>query len=143
MRQAMGLVRKPPPRALVGATGLLCAAAIVVLAVIRDAPGLIPLCYAGLVSSLFFDVGLVNRMLSLRPVVFLGNISFPLYLIHVMPIMAVTYHARLADVAASTCRLWLVALVAGLIALAWGLHIAVERRTIALGNAVLRRGRAR
>jgi peptidoglycan/LPS O-acetylase OafA/YrhL len=47
--------------------------------------------FAFLLYGLAFQRGIVNKLLSTRIAVFLGNISFPLYLTHVVPILWLHY----------------------------------------------------
>jgi peptidoglycan/LPS O-acetylase OafA/YrhL len=47
--------------------------------------------FALLLYGLAFQQGTVNTVLSSRPVVFLGEISFPLYLVHVAPLLWLRY----------------------------------------------------
>ena len=51
----------------------------------------------------------------------------PLYLIHVMPVLAFGHHAQTLGLSDQAFRVGLVALLGGLVIVAWGLHRWVER----------------
>lgn len=85
-----------------------------------------PAAFALLVFFLSFGVGGLDRFLSSRPIMFLGRISFPLYLVHMMPLLwlAPRYHSvGLGPVAATAL---LLADVACCAAVATALHYLVE-----------------
>jgi len=88
---------------------------------------LTPAGFAVLIYCLSFRAGALDRFLSSRPVMFLGRISFPLYLVHVMPLLWLVsiYHAApLAPLAATAV---VFAYMAGCIGLSALLHRFVER----------------
>lgn len=91
--------------------------------------GALTLCFGALVYGLAADRGPVNRVLSSRPAMWLGEISFPLYLVHVMVLMWLRY-ALDADHAGPAERLTATTLALLFVfGLAWLLHIYVERPT--------------
>lgn len=84
---------KPSDRARTGAgiASLLLAAAIVGILywldanpvpTIHDSAGLVDVLFVPLVSTLAIGAGTLPAMLSLRPMVYLGHISFSLYMVH-------------------------------------------------------------
>lgn len=81
-----GLVRRSPgPRA--GATGLELVALAAVALFVSHAAGspaelLAPLVFGGAVWLFAFERGLVSRLLSARPFVWMGKLSFALYMVH-------------------------------------------------------------
>jgi peptidoglycan/LPS O-acetylase OafA/YrhL len=93
--------------------------------------------FASLLYGLAFQQGAVNRFLSSRAMVFLGKISFPLYLVHVIPLLwlryflqanGTTYYSPLQKLAALAC--W----AAGCILTATLLHYFVEKPFHAIGR---------
>ena len=88
---------------------------------------LLTLCFGLLVYGLAADRGLANRMFSAPTAVWLGEISFPLYLVHVMVLMWMRYalfqdHPGLAEKLSATGLA-----IMFIFSLAWLLHIYVER----------------
>jgi peptidoglycan/LPS O-acetylase OafA/YrhL len=63
----------------------------------------------------------VFRPLNWRPMRFVGNLSYSLYLVHHVILKAVAAHSRLGTVSRA-----LIALLVSL-AIAWVIHVAVER----------------
>ena len=89
----------------------------------------ITLCFGALVYGLASDRGLANRLLSTPVAVWLGRISFPLYLVHVMALAWLRY-GLYRDNAGDAERLLALGLYAVFIlCLAWLLHLYVERPT--------------
>lgn len=113
-----------PPR-LVGRASLAAIAAIAVLACTR-AGALVDFPFAALIFLLAYQSGPVNRVLASRVALFFGAISFPLYLLHVMPLTWLRYAVARGEVAAPLAGVALLALVAALIGLAFVLHRLVE-----------------
>jgi peptidoglycan/LPS O-acetylase OafA/YrhL len=100
----------------------------------------LPLSYATLILALSFQRGPIARALSAPFVQFLGRISFPLYLLHVMPLLWLDYrlqsgHAALVPSIAAL--LLYVVLSVGLAAL---LHVAIERPSHRWGRRWARTG---
>jgi peptidoglycan/LPS O-acetylase OafA/YrhL len=97
---------------------------------------LINFCFAALLYGLAFQKGVVNALLSSRVVVFLGEISFPLYLVHFVPVLWLQYFLRTTGSAYSHGQIWLAmgcwAIVC--IALATLLHYLVEKPFHAWGR---------
>lgn len=81
----------------------------------------------------------MNAALASPLALFLGKISFPLYLIHAMPIAAVAFHAEQTGTSLTMYRLELLLLSAGLVLLAWVLHRSVENTAIRLGRRLIAR----
>ncbi|WP_311885820.1 MULTISPECIES: acyltransferase [unclassified Pseudomonas] len=67
------------------------------------------LLFAAVITCFYMDRGFVSRALSWRPLVFLGEISFSVYLIHQVVIRLTTQEQLLADYGPYT-RFWFVAL---------------------------------
>lgn len=63
----------------------------------------------------------IFRLLNWRPMRFVGNLSYSLYLVHHVALKAVAEHARLGTVASA-----LLALLVSL-AVAWAIHVVVEK----------------
>jgi len=79
---------------------------LVLLAAIQAKAGFIlaPALFAGLILALSFQSGAVDRALAARPILWLGRISFPLYLLHLTPLNWMIAHlgpARLGELAAT------------------------------------------
>ena len=102
-------------------------------------PGLMPLAFVPLIASLFHQRGLINGVLASPAIVALGRISFPLYLLHAMPIMLLDYHLRSGRPVWNATYLFAMGgLCLLLIALAWLLHVAVERPSHRWARAAFR-----
>jgi peptidoglycan/LPS O-acetylase OafA/YrhL len=92
--------------------------------------------FAALLYGLAFQQGVVNRFLASRPMVFFGKISFPLYLVHVIPLLCLRYYLQVHDAAYSpwqkfaTLACWAV----GCILAATLLHDFVEKPIQAMGR---------
>jgi peptidoglycan/LPS O-acetylase OafA/YrhL len=92
--------------------------------------------FASLLYGLAFQRGFVNALLSSRIAVFLGEISFPLYLVHVVPLLWLRYfllsnaamYSHIQKSAALIC--W----AAGCILMATFLHYFAEKPFHALGR---------
>lgn len=97
-----------------------------------------PAAFALLVFFLSFGVGSLDRFLSSRPVMFLGRISFPLYLVHLTPLLWLAEHCRNAGVRPVAASGLLVADVALCTAAATVLHYLVERPSHRWAQAQLR-----
>jgi peptidoglycan/LPS O-acetylase OafA/YrhL len=88
---------------------------------------LAPAGFALLIFCLSFRVGEIDRLLSSRPALFLGRISFPLYLVHVTPLLWLVSRYRLAHLGPVAGAGLILAYIAGCLALAALLHRFVER----------------
>jgi peptidoglycan/LPS O-acetylase OafA/YrhL len=89
--------------------------------------GALTLCFGVLVYGLASGRGIANGMFSTPTAVWLGEISFPLYLVHVMVLMWLRYalfqdHPGLAEKLGATGLA-----IMFIFSLAWLLHIYVER----------------
>lgn len=115
-----------PPRYVSEAS--LAAALVVAMAChFEKGPVAAPAGFALLIFFLSFRAGALDRLLSSKPLMFLGRISFPLYLVNLTPLlwMYSTYgHAGLNGLAGLGM---LVACVLGVVALATLLHHGVEK----------------
>ena len=91
--------------------------------------GLITLCFGAIVYGLAADRGLANRVFAAPLAVWLGRISFPLYLAHLMALAWLRY-GLFRDNAGVTERLTgLLVYLVFIFSLAWLLHVYVERPT--------------
>ena len=113
--------------------GTIAIGALIALAACLSLPpygyGALTLCFGALVYGLAANRGAVNRLLSSPVAMWLGEISFPLYLVHVMVLMWLRY-ALYQDHAGSTERLGATVLaVAFIFGVAWLLHTYIERPT--------------
>jgi peptidoglycan/LPS O-acetylase OafA/YrhL len=92
--------------------------------------------FASLLYGLAFQQGIVNRLLASRAAVFLGEISFPLYLSHVVPLLWLRYFLLSNPAKYSTIEksLALVGWAVGCILMATLLHRYVEEPFHALGR---------
>lgn len=88
---------------------------------------LAPAAFAVLISCLSLSAGALNGLLSSRPAQFLGRISFPLYLIHLTPLLWLSARIDIGALAPVQTAGLLAAYVAFCIASAWLLHRLVER----------------
>ena len=100
----------------------------------RQTAILSPLAYSTLIFVLSFERGFINHIFSSTPIFFLGRISFPLYLFHVMPLLWLQYH-----IAGRGLPEWLVVTILGgyivaCLLAATLLHYAVEKPCHALGR---------
>jgi peptidoglycan/LPS O-acetylase OafA/YrhL len=86
-----------------------------------------PAAFALMIFCLSFRTGGVDRLLASRPAMFLGRISFPLYLVHVTPLLWLVSRYRFAHLGPVAGAGLILAYVAGCLALAALLHRFVER----------------
>ena len=117
--------------AFVAAAGLCVACTVpgfMVLALISSAVLVIALAYGG---------GGIARSLSTGPVIWLGRISFPLYLVHMVPIKWLAYRVRIAPPDTAMLGGLLVACVAACLIAAYLLHILIERPTHRLARRLV------
>jgi peptidoglycan/LPS O-acetylase OafA/YrhL len=118
-----------PPRVSSWAAGLawLACALIVVACIAPQGPAMGPTAFALLIFALSFETGAVNRMMSSRPMLLLGRLSFPLYLAHLTPLMWLAHRFGGAGLGPWAASAVLVLYLAGTLGLAFVLHHAVER----------------
>ena len=84
-------------------------------------------CFAILVFSVSAQRGSVQQLLGLPIMMFLGRISFPLYLLHVTPLLLLVYNLRGVAIPVWTASLIFLAYLIACLALAFLLHVTVER----------------
>ncbi|MCI3135001.1 acyltransferase family protein [Phenylobacterium aquaticum] len=127
---------RAPTWAARAATPLSLAALVLIAAggVRPDLAWTAPPGFALLVFALAFQRGPVDALLASKPVHALGRISFPLYLIHSMPLMALSHWGISSHPAPATAAAALAVLVIATLAAAALLHIALERPAQAWGR---------
>lgn len=102
-----------------------CLTLIVAGGLIEAALPLRPALFTGLIAALAQRHGLLSELMSSRPIVYLGKISFPLYLIHVTPLLLVVHLTSAQSPTAKTGALLLA--IALSIAGAVAVHHLIER----------------
>lgn len=123
------------------------ALALLVVLSVSVAPGvavLMDLAFATLLYSLAFQRGWINAVVASGPVLFLGKISFPLYLVHAVPLEWVAFLALQHGERWSFSQkvLAIAGWVVGSILLATALHYWVERPVHELGRKWAKRSNA-
>ncbi|HVY33677.1 MAG TPA: acyltransferase [Caulobacteraceae bacterium] len=88
---------------------------------------LAPAAFAVLIFCLSLGAGALNGLLSSRPALFLGRISFPLYLIHLTPLLWLSARMDIGTLAPVQTAGLVAAYVAACLAMAYALHLAIER----------------
>jgi peptidoglycan/LPS O-acetylase OafA/YrhL len=113
-----------------------CAAVAILVFYIHPmpGPGLLPGLYVLLIFALGYRRGVVSSILASPVPVFLGRISFPLYLVHFVPLLWVNFHAPATAGPWGAAVLWTTYL-AGCVGVATVLHYVVERPAHRLGRA--------
>lgn len=101
---------------------------------------LMPFGFAGLIMALAYRVGVINGLLSSRPAMFLGKISFSLYLVHITPLLLLewafqTGHFPATPVLIATGIICYFVLVIGLSII---LHYGIERPCQRFGHSYLK-----
>lgn len=110
------------------APGSLCAVlAIGVACQIKLGVLLAPTGFALLIYSLSFGAGALNDLLSSPPGLFLGRISFPLYLIHLTPLLWLASHVNFGLLSPVNAAALMSGYIAFCLASASLLHLLVER----------------
>jgi peptidoglycan/LPS O-acetylase OafA/YrhL len=95
---------------------------------------LTPLGFSVLIFALSFEKGMINSVLVSRPVMFLGQISFPLYLLHLMPLIWLQYHVAGRSMPAIAAITVLLGYITGCILAATILNYVIERPSRRLGR---------
>jgi peptidoglycan/LPS O-acetylase OafA/YrhL len=124
---------------LSAAITVLSSAGVLIAPLLPHGQVLVNFFFAALLYGLAFQNGLVNRVLASRQALFLGKISFPLYLVGVIPLMWLQYHISVAPPqmaqSPSAIRIAIpIAYVMFCFMIATLLHYAVERPAHALGR---------
>jgi peptidoglycan/LPS O-acetylase OafA/YrhL len=112
---------------LAGRAAIVVAGAVVGCCLFKSGKLLAPAGFALTIFCLSFRTGGLDRVLSSRPAMFLGRISFPLYLVHVTPLLWLVSHYRLAPLGPTAASGLIAAYIAGCLGLASLLHHLVER----------------
>ena len=108
-------------------TSAACVIALLVVCFLPDTHVLMTPIFGLLILSLAFQVGLVSRALSSPPAMFLGRISFPLYLVHVTALLWLRSTVAGAPIRPAEGAVLILGCVACCIGLATLLHHLVER----------------
>jgi len=101
---------------------------------------ILPFSYATLILALAFQRGPIDRALSVPFVQFLGRISFPVYLLHLMPLVWLSYRLQSGHATAVVSIAALLLYVPLSIGLAVLLHVAIERPSHRWGRRWARPG---
>ena len=126
------------------AAGWAALASVAMIGVLLTLPRftiLMPFAFAALISSLSYQQGIVNALLSKVPIVFLGKISFSLYLVHYTP-LAVLEWLFTSEVLPNTTATVLASITAyavTVLLLSIFLHYTVERPCQRLGHTLVGR----
>ncbi len=99
------------------------------------------LCFTSLIGSLFFQRGVVNSILESRFVVFLGTISFSLYLIHFFPLKILAWQLNTGRLGQSKGAIptYFLAYTVLVFGLSIALHFCVERPAQKAGRRLIKR----
>jgi peptidoglycan/LPS O-acetylase OafA/YrhL len=97
--------------------------------------------FAGLIWALYYQQGIVNVIFGSKLVVFLGAISFPLYLCHFFILAMARYLAARSESASTigTQSIFLAAALVASFAIAYLLHVFVENPSHRAGRALLKK----
>jgi len=114
-------------RRLVSALAITLGVTVVALGWVPHGTVAMPFALAGLIFCLAYQHGIVNRMLSSRLAMFLGQISFPLYLTHVMALNWLRYLVASNHLGSPFSTIALAILIVGVLAGSYALHLLVER----------------
>lgn len=98
---------------------------------------LVPSAFGMLIFALSFQAGPVNIALASRPALFLGRISFPLYLVHATPIGWIWAFSIVHRSTALAIILMLALYAVFCVALSYALHIIIERPSHRLGHRLV------
>lgn len=126
------------------AAGWVALASVAMIGVLFMLPSftiLMPFAFAALISSLSYQQGIVNSLLSSSPIVFLGRISFSLYLVHYTP-LAVLEWLFVSEFLPDTTAVVLTSITvyaATVLLLSIILYYTVERPCQRLGHVLVRR----
>lgn len=117
-------------------------AVIVAALSVRSANMFVVFGFCGLIFALAFQKGPIDAALSSRPAMFLGRISFSLYMIHYVPLKMSLWllQTRLQDTSLSVRVLCLVTIVVFCLALAVATHRYLELPFQRYARTVLRKG---
>jgi peptidoglycan/LPS O-acetylase OafA/YrhL len=112
------------------------AAGILIMGSLNVAGIAINFFFATLLYGLAFQHGIVNAVLASRVAVFFGEISFPLYLTHVVPLLWLWYYIPLHATEFTHLQkaLFMVCWIVGCIVVATLLHYFVEKPFHAMGR---------
>ncbi len=101
-------------------------ASLLVILLIPRAAVLAPLCFAGIIMGVRFGYGVINTLLCSRIVIFLGEISFALYLVHLVPLNLLLWTVQRHSITPPETLLALAAYLAVIILISYILHERVE-----------------
>jgi peptidoglycan/LPS O-acetylase OafA/YrhL len=100
--------------------------ALLLVLLIPKAAVLAPLCFAGMIMGVRFGRGAIDALLSSRIAIFLGEISFALYLVHLEPLNVLLWQLERHRLSPGANIAALIAYVAAVIPAAFVLHKFVE-----------------
>jgi peptidoglycan/LPS O-acetylase OafA/YrhL len=123
-----------------GATLALASAALLLLVLlIPGAAMLAPLCFAGIIMGVRFGKGVINRLLCSRIAMFLGEISFALYLVHLEPLNLLLWNVERFRLTPTKALVALAVYLAVIILISFVLHEWVELPTQRFGRRLIAR----
>lgn len=128
-----------------GWVALASVAAVGVLLIFPNLGILIPLAFTVLIGALSYQRGIVSAMLSSRPMMFLGKVSFSIYLVHYTPLAVLEWlfiNNTLPNTTSGVTASVLLYITAVLL-LSLLLHYAVERPCQHMGRRSIRRSERR
>jgi peptidoglycan/LPS O-acetylase OafA/YrhL len=114
-------------------------AALVLVLLISQAAVLTPLFFAGIIIGVRFGKGIVNALLSSRIAIFLGEISFALYLVHLVPLNVLLWSVERYRITQAKTLAALAAYLAVVILASFFLHEFVELPAQRYGRRLIAR----
>lgn len=120
---------------------ILSTVAIVGLLLLRRVVIFEPFAFGSLIFFLSFQTGIVDQVLRSSFPMFLGRISFPLYLVHATLLLSLCWLIQSGRLLSTPSykALWLGITLALIFALSYVLHVAIERPSQRLGRSLVRR----
>ena len=105
---------------------LASALALLVILLVPRAGVLAPLCFAGIIMGVRFGKGIINTLLCSRTAIFLGEISFALYLVHLVPLNLLLWNVERYQVSPARAFMALASYLMLIILISFVLHEWVE-----------------
>ena len=110
---------------------------LLLVLLIPNAAVLAPLCFAGVITGVRLGNGIVNTVLCSRVVMFFGEISFALYLVHVVPLSILLWMVERYHIVPAKALLALTAYLAAVIVFSFLLHKFIELPTQRYGRGLI------